>query len=141
MMYAGLVASSPSLPGDFSDLMSQNSLVVRYDDPIFVSVEHVIVDEFAKSLVAGGGRVFCGVGLEWTFAYFTGPESVYSGLAPTNECYNSADDVEGDVCVQSRRRRQDCRQLSPGDGGTANQRNLRHGHDRGDHRWEMVGHC
>ena len=40
--------------------------------------------------------MFRSVGLEGTIAYFTGPESVYSGLASTIEYYNNADTVEGE---------------------------------------------
>ena len=39
---------------------------------------------------------FRSVGLEATIAYFTGPESIYSGLAATIEYYNSAENLEGD---------------------------------------------
>ena len=82
--------------GDFSELQLKNAWVVKHDGLLFVSGWYIDADEFTKSLVAAAVRVFRAVGLEGTIAYFTGPESEYSGLASTIEYYNSADNVEGD---------------------------------------------
>ena len=82
--------------GDFSELQLKNAWVVKHDGLLFGSGWYVNADEFTKSLVAAAVRVFRAVGLEGTIAYFTGPESVYSGLASTIEYYNSADNVEGE---------------------------------------------
>ena len=81
--------------GDFRDLQLKNAWVVRHDGLLFGSGWYVIADEFTKSLVAAAVRVFRSVGLQGTIEYFTGPESVYSGLAATIEYYNTADNVEG----------------------------------------------
>ena len=74
----------------------KNAWVVRRDGLLFGSGWYVNADEFTKSLVAAAVRAFRSVGLEGTITYFTGPESVYSGLASTIEYYNNADTVEGE---------------------------------------------
>ena len=77
-------------------LQLKNAWVVRHDGLLFSSGWYVNADEFTKALVSAAVNKFRSVGLEATIAYFTGPESVYSGLAATIEYYNSADNVEGD---------------------------------------------
>ena len=61
---------------------------------LFASGWYVNADEFTKSLVFAAVNKFRSAGLEATIAYFTGPESVYSGLAATIDYYNSAQTVE-----------------------------------------------
>ena len=69
----------------------KNAWVVKHDGLLFASGWYVNADEFTKSLVFAAVNKFRSVGLEATIAYFTGPESVYSGLAATIAYYNSAD--------------------------------------------------
>ena len=69
---------------------------MKHDGLLFASGWYVNADEFTKAMVSAAVNKFRSVGLEATIAYFTGPESVYSGLAATIEYYNSADNVEGD---------------------------------------------
>ncbi len=87
--------------GDFGagytgELELKNVWVVRHDGLLFASGWYINADEFTKSLVFAAVNTFRLVGLEGTIAYFSGPESVYSGLAATIEYYNSAENVEGD---------------------------------------------
>ena len=63
---------------------------------LFASGWYVNADEFTKSLVFAAVNKFRSAGLEATIAYFTVPESVYSGLAATIDYYNSAQTVEGE---------------------------------------------
>ena len=65
---------------DLGDLDLKNAWVVRHDGLLFGSGWYVNADEFTKSLVAAAVNKFRSAGLEATIAYFTGPESVYSGL-------------------------------------------------------------
>ena len=81
--------------GDFSDLELKNAWVVRHDGLVFGSGWYVEADEFTKSFVAAAVSKFRAVGLEATIAYFTGPESVYSGLAAAIDYYNSIETLEG----------------------------------------------
>ena len=74
----------------------KNAWVVKHDGLLFASGWYVNADEFTKSLVFAAVNKFRSVGLEATIAYFTGPESVYSGLAATIDYYNSAETVEGE---------------------------------------------
>ena len=74
----------------------KNAWVVKHDGLLFASGWYVNADEFTKSLVSAAVNKFRSAGLEATIAYFTGPESVFSGLAATIEYYNSADTVEGE---------------------------------------------
>ena len=62
-------------------LQLKNAWVVRHDRLLFASGWYVNADEFTKSLVFAAVNKFRSAGLEATIAYFTGPESVYSGLA------------------------------------------------------------
>ncbi len=87
--------------GDFGagytgELELKNVWVVRHDGLLFASGWYINADEFTKSLVFAAVNTFRLVGLEGTIAYFTGSESVYSGLAATIEYYNSAENVKGD---------------------------------------------
>ena len=77
-------------------LQLKNAWVVRHDGLLFGSGWYVEADEFTKSLVFAAVNKFRSEGLEATIAYFTGPESVYSGLAATIEYYNSAETVDGE---------------------------------------------
>ena len=74
----------------------KNAWVVKHDGLLFASGWYINADEFTKSLVFAAVNKFRSVGLEATIAYFTGPESVYSGLAATIDYYNSAETVEGE---------------------------------------------
>ena len=74
----------------------KNAWVVSHDGLLFASGWYVNADEFTKSLVFAAVNKFRSAGLEATIAYFTGPESVYSGLAATIDDYNSAETVEGE---------------------------------------------
>ncbi len=74
----------------------KNAWAVRHDGLLFASGWYVNADEFTKALVSAAVNKFRSVGLEATIAYFTGPESVYSGLAATIDYYNSAETVEGE---------------------------------------------
>ena len=74
----------------------KNAWVVKHDGLLFASGWYVNADEFTRSLVFAAVNKFRSVGLESTIAYFTGPESVYSGLAATIDYYNSAETVEGE---------------------------------------------
>ena len=88
---------SGSLGSDHSGtLQLKNAWVVRHDGLLFASGWYVNADEFTKSLVFAAVNKFRSAGLEATIAYFTGPESVYSGLAATIDYYNSAQTVEGE---------------------------------------------
>ena len=88
---------SGSLGSDHTGAMQlKNAWVVRHDRLLFASGWYVNADEFTKSLVSAAVNKFRSAGLEATIAYFTGPESVFSGLAATIEYYNSADTVEGE---------------------------------------------
>ena len=81
--------------GHTGAMQLKNAWVVRHDGLLFASGWYINADEFTKSLVFAAVNKFRSVGLEATIAYFTGPESVYSGLAATIEYYNSAANVEG----------------------------------------------
>ncbi len=74
----------------------KNAWVVKHDGLLFASGWYVNADEFTRSLVFAAVNKFRSAGLEATIAYFTGPESVYSGLAATIDYYNSAQTVEGE---------------------------------------------
>ena len=74
----------------------KNAWVVKHDGLLFASGWYINADEFTKSLVFAAVNKFRSVGLEATIAFFTGPESVYSGLAATIDYYNSAETVEGE---------------------------------------------
>ena len=88
---------SGSLGSDHTGtLQLKNAWVVRHDGLLFASGWYVNADEFTKSLVFAAVNKFRSAGLEATIAYFTGPESVYSGLAATIDYYNSAQTVEGE---------------------------------------------
>ena len=88
---------SGSLGSDHAGAMQlKNAWVVKHDGLLFASGWYVNADEFTKSLVSAAVNKFRSAGLEATIAYFTGPESVFSGLAATIEYYNSADTVEGE---------------------------------------------
>ena len=88
---------SGSLGSDHSGtLQLKNAWVVRHNGLLFASGWYVNADEFTKSLVFAAVNKFRSAGLEATIAYFTGPESVYSGLAATIDYYNSAQTVEGE---------------------------------------------
>ena len=77
------------------ELELKNVWVVRHDSLLFASGWYVNADEFTKSFVAAAVRVFRSLGLEGTVEYFSGPESVFTGLAATIDYYNSAETVEG----------------------------------------------
>ena len=98
--WVSYVYQNPESGGLGSDntggMQLKNAWVVRHDGLLFSSGWYVNADEFTKALVSAAVNKFRSVGLEATIAYFTGPESVYSGLAATIEYYNSADHVEGD---------------------------------------------
>ena len=88
---------SGSLGSDHTGAMQlKNAWVVSHNGLLFASGWYVIADEFTKSLVFAAVNKFRSAGLEATIAYFTGPESVYSGLAATIDYYNSAATVEGE---------------------------------------------
>ena len=88
---------SGSLGSDRSGtLQLKNAWVVRHNGLLFASGWYVNADEFTKALVFAAVNKFRSVGLEATIAYFTGPESVYSGLAAAIDYYNSAQTVEGE---------------------------------------------
>ena len=88
---------SGSLGSDHSGtLQLKNAWVVKHEGLLFASGWYVNADEFTKSLVFAAVSKFRSAGLEATIAYFTGPESVYSGLAATIDYYNSAQTVEGE---------------------------------------------
>ena len=88
---------SGSLGSDHTGAMQlKNAWVVKHDGLLFGSGWYVNADEFTRSLVAAAVNKFRSAGLEATIAYFTGPESVYSGLAATIDYYNSAETVEGE---------------------------------------------
>ena len=53
-------------------------------------------DEFTKSLVFATVNKFRSAGLDATIAFFTGPESAFSGLSVTIDYYNTAETVEGE---------------------------------------------
>ena len=74
----------------------KNAWVMKHDGLLFASGWYVNADEFTKSLVFAAVNKFRSAGLEATIAYFTGPESGYSGLAATIDYYNSAETVEGE---------------------------------------------
>ena len=74
----------------------KNAWVVKHYGLLFASGWYVNADEFTRSLVFAAVNKFRSAGLEATIAYFTGPESVYSGLAATIDYYNSAQTVEGE---------------------------------------------
>ena len=82
--------------GHTGAMQLKNAWVVRHDGLLFASGWYINADEFTKSLVFAAVNKFRSVGLEATIAYFTGPESIYSGLAATIEYYNSAENLEGD---------------------------------------------
>ena len=82
--------------GYTGQLELKNVWVVRHDGLLFASGWYINADEFTKSLVSAAVNIFRLVGLEGTIAYFTGPESDYSGLSSTIAYYNSADNIEGD---------------------------------------------
>ena len=64
---------------------------------MWVMRHDISADEFTKCLVFAAVSKLCSAGLEATIAYFTGPESVYSGLAATIDyCNNSAETSEGE---------------------------------------------
>ena len=79
----------------FSDVELKNVWVVRHDGLLFASGWYVDADEFTESFVSAAVSKFRSVGLEGTVEYFSGPESVYTGLASTIDYYNSAETVEG----------------------------------------------
>ena len=85
-----------SIGTDFGEVQLKNAWVVRHDGLLFGSGWYVNADEFTKSLVFAAVNKFRSEGLEATIAYFTGPESVYSGLAAAIEYYNNAETVEGE---------------------------------------------
>ena len=88
---------SGSLGSDHTGAIQlRNAWVVRHEGLLFASGWYVNADEFTKSLVFAAVNKFRSAGLEGTIAYFTGPESVYSGLAATIDYYNSAETVEGE---------------------------------------------
>ena len=88
---------SGSLGSDHTGAIQlKNAWVVRHEGLLFASGWYVNADEFTKSLVFAAVNKFRSVGLEATIAYFTGPESVYSGLAATIDYYNRAETVEGE---------------------------------------------
>ena len=80
----------------FGDVELKNVWVVRHDGLLFASGWYVDADEFTKAFVSAAVSKFRAVGLEGTVAYFTGPESVYTGLAATIDYYNNAETVEGE---------------------------------------------
>ena len=98
--WVSYVYQNPESGGLGSDntggMQLKNAWVVKHDGLLFASGWYVNADEFTKSLVFAAVNKFRSVGLEATIAYFTGPESVYSGLAATIEYYNSAETVEGE---------------------------------------------
>ena len=77
-------------------LQLKNAWVVSHDGLRFASGWYVNGDEFTKSLVFAAVAKFRSAGLQATIEHFTGPESVYWGLAATIEYYNSAENVEGE---------------------------------------------
>ena len=88
---------SGSLGSDHTGaLQLKNAWVVKHDGLLFASGWYVNADEFTKALVSAAVAKFRSAGLQATIAYFTGPESVYSGLTAAIEYYNSAENVEGD---------------------------------------------
>ena len=88
---------SGGLGSDNTGVMQlKNAWVMKHDGLLFGSGWYVNADEFTKSLVFAAVSKFRSAGLEATIAYFTGPASVYSGLAATIEYYNSTENVEGD---------------------------------------------
>ena len=83
-------------PGHTGAMQLKNAWVVRHDGLLFASSWYIDSDEFTQSFAAAAVAKFRLVGLERTVAYFSGPESVYSGLAATIDYYNSAGNVEGE---------------------------------------------
>ena len=83
-------------PDHTGGLELKNVWVIRHDGLLFASGWYIDADEFTKSFVAAAVSKFRSVGLQGTVEYFTGPESVFSGLAATIEYYNSAETVEGE---------------------------------------------
>ena len=85
--WVSYVYQNPESGGLGSDntgaMQLKNAWVVKHDGLLFASGWYVNDDEFTKSLVIAAVNKFRSAGLEATDAYFTGPESVYSGLAAT----------------------------------------------------------
>ena len=81
---------------DFGDVELKNAWVVRRDGLLFGSGWYVEADELTKTFVSTAVSKFRSGGLEAVIEYFSGPESVFSGLASAIDYYNSAETVEGD---------------------------------------------